>query len=110
MCFSETFEALSGGLQAALWRLGGVPQEHRTDNLSAATHELPKSRGRGFTRRYRELFEHYGMRASKITPRRAHCENGDVEFARWIEERGGSTAEAAGPPRFRLGDVLHGVH
>ena len=78
LCFSETFEALSGGLQAALWRLGGVPQEHRTDNLSAATHELPKSRGRGFTRRYRELFEHYGMRASKITPRRAH-ENGDVE-------------------------------
>jgi transposase len=78
LCFGETFEALSAGLQGALWRLGGVPQEHRTDNLSAATHELKKSRGRGFTERYRELLEHYGLRASKNTPGRAH-ENGDVE-------------------------------
>ena len=27
-CFSETFDALSEGLQEALWRLGGVPDEH----------------------------------------------------------------------------------
>ena len=78
LCYSETFEALSQGLQEALWRLGGVPAEHRTDNLSAATHELSKSRGRGFTERYRELLEHYAMRPSKNTPGRAH-ENGDVE-------------------------------
>jgi hypothetical protein len=32
-----------------------VPIEHRTDNLSAATHELAESRGRKFTERYREL-------------------------------------------------------
>lgn len=78
LCYSETFEALSEGLQGALWRLGGVPEEHRTDNLSAATHELKKSRGRGFTERYRELLGHYGLRGSKNTPGRAH-ENGDVE-------------------------------
>lgn len=78
LCFTETFEALSEGLQEALWRAGGVPQEHRTDNLSAATHELAKSRGRGFTQRYRELLGHYHLRASKNTPGRAH-ENGDVE-------------------------------
>ena len=78
LCFSETFEALSEGLQEALWRLGGVPLEHRTDNLSAATHELAKSRGRGFTERYRELLEHYGLCPSKNTPGRAH-KNGDVE-------------------------------
>lgn len=78
ICYSETFEALSEGLQAALWRLGGVPQEHRTDNLSAATHELRNTRGRGFTARYRELLEHYGLRPSKNTPGRAH-ENGDIE-------------------------------
>ena len=77
-CHTETFEALSEGLQEALWRLGGVPVEDRTDNLSAATHELAKSRGRGLTRRYRELLEHYGLRGSKNTPGRAH-ENGDVE-------------------------------
>jgi len=78
LCYSETFEALSEGIQGALWRLGGVPEEHRTDNLSAATHELAKSRGRGFTERYQELLGHYGMRGSKNTPGRAH-ENGDVE-------------------------------
>ena len=78
LCFTETFEALSEGLQEALWRLGGVPEEHRTDNLSAATHELTKSRGRGLTRRYREVLDHYGLRGSKNTPGRAH-ENGDVE-------------------------------
>ena len=44
----------------------------------AATHELAKSRGRGFTERYQELLGHYGMRGSKNTPGRAH-ENGDVE-------------------------------
>ena len=71
LCYSETFEALSEGFQGALWRLGGVPEEHRTDNLSAATHELAKSRGRGlFTERYQELLGHYGMRGSKNTPGR----------------------------------------
>ena len=80
ICPSESFEALSAGLQGALWRLGGVPLEHRTDNLSAATHELTESRGRTFTERYRELLDHYGMRASRNFPGNAH-ENGDVESA-----------------------------
>ena len=78
ICPSESFEALSAGLQGALWRLGGVPVEHRTDNLSAATHELQESRGRDFTARYRELLEHYGLRGSRNFPGNAH-ENGDVE-------------------------------
>lgn len=77
-CPSESFESLSAGLQGALWRLGGVPAEHRTDNLSAATHELAESRGRDFTVRYRELLDHYGMRGSRNFPGNAH-ENGDVE-------------------------------
>jgi transposase len=80
ICPSESFEALSAGLQSALWRLGGVPLEHRTDNLSAATHELSESRGRDFTERYRELIDHYGLRASRNFPGNAH-ENGDVESA-----------------------------
>jgi transposase len=78
ICPSESFESLSAGLQGALWRLGGVPLEHRTDNLSAATHELADSRGRDFTARYRELLDHYGLRASRNFPGNAH-ENGDVE-------------------------------
>jgi transposase len=80
ICPSESFESLSAGMQSALWRLGGVPREHRTDNLSAATHELAESRGRDFTERYRELMDHYGLRASRNFPGNAH-ENGDVESA-----------------------------
>lgn len=78
ICPSESFESLSAGLQGALWRFGGVPREHRTDNLSAATHDLPDSRGRDFTVRYRELLDHYGLRATRNFPGNAH-ENGDVE-------------------------------
>ena len=35
ICYSESFESLSAGLQNALWELGGVPQKHRTDCLTA---------------------------------------------------------------------------
>ena len=77
---SETFEALVGGLQESLWELGGVPREHRTDNLSAATHELRQSGGRAFNRAYEEFLAHYGLAASRNYPGNAH-ENGDVEAA-----------------------------
>src|SRR6476646_7782622 len=33
----ESFVALAGGLQNALWALGGAPLEHRSDSLSAAS-------------------------------------------------------------------------
>lgn len=91
IAYSETFEALVEGLQVSLWELGGVPREHRTDNLSAATHNLRKQRGRVFNERYLEVLEHYGMAGSKNTPGNAH-ENGDVEsahhhFKRAVDQR-----------------------
>ena len=39
ICFSETYESLSTGIQNALWELGGVPKEHRTDRLTAAVNK-----------------------------------------------------------------------
>lgn len=36
----ESFVALAEGLQNALWALGGVPREHRSDSLSAAFRNL----------------------------------------------------------------------
>lgn len=75
---SETFEALSMGVQGALQELGGCPEVARSDNLSAATHELKLTGGRTLTRRYRDLLEHYGMRSTRIRPRESH-ENGVVE-------------------------------
>jgi Mu transposase, C-terminal domain len=76
VCFSESFESLSSGLQQALFELGGVPKRHRTDSLSAAVQPLD---GReGFTRRYEALLAHYRLVGEAIQPGRAH-ENGDVE-------------------------------
>lgn len=72
----ESFMALSSGLQAALWRLGGVPEEHRTDSLSAAFNNLAEQAE--LTRRYDELCRHYGMRASRCNPGQSH-ENGSIE-------------------------------
>jgi hypothetical protein len=80
VALSESFEALALGVQEALWRLGGVVEVLRSDNLSAATHELPLSGGRALTKRYRALLEHYGLRSTRIFPRKAH-ENGVVEQA-----------------------------
>jgi hypothetical protein len=80
VAFGETFEALAAGLQGALWALGAVPAVLRSDNLSAATHELRQSNGRDLTRRFRAVLDHYGLRSSRITPGRAH-ENGVAEQA-----------------------------
>ena len=76
VCASESWESLSEGLQQALWELGGVPEEHRTDSLSAAV--KPVGSPEEFTERYQGLLRHYGMKASHTTPGRGH-ENGDVE-------------------------------
>ncbi len=80
VAFGETFEALAAGVQGALWALGAVPAVLRSDNLSAATHELKQSNGRDLTRRFRAVLDHYGLRSSRITPGRAH-ENGVAEQA-----------------------------
>jgi hypothetical protein len=78
VAFSETFEALVGGIQGALWELGGCPRRARTDNLSAATHELKKAGGRSFNKRYTAVLEHYGMKPARIKPYHSH-QNGIVE-------------------------------
>jgi hypothetical protein len=80
ICFSESFEALAEGLEACLWQLGGVPQLHRTDNLSAAVQAIAPSGQRTWTDRYLALVTHYGMAPTANTPGEAH-ENGDVEQA-----------------------------
>jgi hypothetical protein len=79
VALSESYEALLLGVQEALWRLGGVVEVLRSDNLSAATHKLP-SGGRALTQRYQGLLDHYGLKSTRIFPRKAH-ENGVVEQA-----------------------------
>ncbi|MFN3566749.1 MAG: Mu transposase domain-containing protein, partial [Burkholderiaceae bacterium] len=72
----ESFEALSKGLQHALWQSGGVPREHRTDSLSAAFKNLTEEAD--FTARYTGLLEHYGMVGTRNNRGASH-ENGSVE-------------------------------
>jgi len=88
ICFSESFESLSAGLQNALWRCGGVPVTHRTDRLSAAVNNLDEKRD--FTVRYEALLRHYSMGGQKTNPNSGN-ENGDAEqrhyrFKRAIEQ------------------------
>jgi hypothetical protein len=76
ICYSESFESLSEGLQNAFWELGGVPLEHRTDRLSAAVNNLVDTRE--FTRAYDGLLRHYRINGQKAQAGQAN-ENGDVE-------------------------------
>jgi len=78
LAFGETFEALLAGLQGALWALDGVPEIVRSDNLSAATHELRNARGRALTKRFRAVLDHYALRSTRIQPGESH-ENGVAE-------------------------------
>jgi len=76
ICFSESYESLSAGLQNALWKLGGVPRYHRTDNLTSAVN--PVGNPEVFTDNYRCLAKHYGFESRKIQPGCPN-ENGDIE-------------------------------
>lgn len=74
----ESFTALSQHLQDALWKLGGVPAEHRSDSLSAAYKNLDADAQKDFTRNYEDLCRHYGMLATRNNRGEAH-ENGSIE-------------------------------
>ncbi len=85
LCFSESFEALSAGIQKAFWEFGGVPLRHRTDSLSAAVRN--HSSRKTLTDRYAALMTHYRCEAERTNARCAN-ENGDVESSnRHIKER-----------------------
>ena len=80
----ESFEALSKGLQNALWQAGGTTQEHRTDSLSAAFKNLTEEQD--FTVRYTALLDHYGMAGTRNN-RGVSNENGSVESShRYLKE------------------------
>jgi len=76
----ESFVALAIGLQNALWSLGGVPLEHRSDSLSAAFKNLGTEAETDLTQRYEALCQHYGMLPTRNNRGVAH-ENGSIESA-----------------------------
>ena len=74
----ESFVALTEGLQNALWALGGVPDQHRSDSLSAAFRNLDRDAKQDLTRRYHALMQHYRMMPTRNNTGVAH-ENGSIE-------------------------------
>ncbi len=76
ICGGESFTALTEGLQEALWQLGGVPKEHRTDRLSAAYRNLAAEEDEA--KGYKAFCEHYRMVPTRNNAGVAH-ENGSVE-------------------------------
>ena len=66
------------GLQNALWQLGGVPHEHRTDSLSAAFANLDRDAREDLRRRYETLCGDVGTDPTRNNRGVAH-ENGAIE-------------------------------
>jgi len=82
----ESFTPLAAGLQNALWALGGVPAEHRSDSLSAAFRNLDDDACADQTRRYEALCAHYGMTPTRNNTGVAH-ENGAIESQHGLDSQ-----------------------
>jgi len=100
ICYSESLESLSEGWQNAVWELGAVAVEHRTDSLSSAVNNM--SNLEEFNQRYEGVMKYYGVKPRHTNPASPN-ENGDVEqshhrFKRAVEQalllRGAVTLEA----------------
>ncbi len=76
ICYTESFASLTAGYSAAVWELGAVAPEHRTDNLTAATHSF--GNGREFNKSWNDFLKHHGVKPSRNNPGESH-ENGSVE-------------------------------
>lgn len=74
----ESYTALATGLQEALFKLGGAPQTHRTDSLSAAYKNLDQQTQSDTTQAYRDLCDYFAMQPDRNNPGRGH-ENGSIE-------------------------------
>src|SRR5664279_1693661 len=88
ICYSESLESLSEGWQNAIWELGAVAAEHRTDSLSSAVNNMSKREE--FNRRYAGVMRYYGVKPQHTNPASPN-ENGDCEqshhrFKRAVEQ------------------------
>jgi hypothetical protein len=88
ICYSESLESLSEGWQNAVWELGAVAAEHRTDSLTSAVNNM--SNPEEFNRRYEAVMRYYGVKPQHTNPASPN-ENGDCEqshhrFKRAVEQ------------------------
>jgi hypothetical protein len=79
--FEQAHVVLGGESFVALAEsLGGVPEQHRSDSLSAAFRNLDADAKEDLTRRYDAFCSHYGMTPTRNNPGVSH-ENGSIESA-----------------------------
>ncbi|MDQ2833547.1 MAG: IS21 family transposase [Acidobacteriota bacterium] len=88
ICYTESLESLSEGWQNAVWELGAVAVEHRTDSLSSAVNNM--SNREEFNQRYEGVMRYYGVKPQHTNPASPN-ENGDCEqshhrFKRAVEQ------------------------
>jgi hypothetical protein len=88
VCYSESLESLSEGWQNAVWELGAVAAEHRTDSLTSAVNKMNSKDE--FNQRYESVMRYYGVKPRHTNPSSPN-ENGDVEqshhrFKRAVEQ------------------------
>ena len=94
ICFSESFESLSEGLQNALWELGGVPERHRTDRLSAAVQKPDQPEE--FTQRYRALLGSLWFAGTQDPGGESQRERRRRAASLPVQESGGAIVDASG--------------
>ncbi len=83
----ESFTNFAQGLEAALARVGGSPETHKTDSLSACYKNLSKDGQEDLTARHAALMEHYSMEPRRNNRGKGH-ENGSIESAhRHVKDR-----------------------
>ncbi len=80
----ESFTNLREGYETALWLLGGVTTEHRTDNLTAAITVTKK--GKFFTENWTKLMQHYKVDPTTNNAGKSN-ENGKVERSNGMLKR-----------------------
>lgn len=74
----ESYPALAEGIQNAFWSIGGVPETHRTDSLSAAYKNCSDKAKEEFTESYQQFCKHYGTEPTRNNKGISH-ENGAIE-------------------------------
>ena len=84
LCRSESFSAMSCGVQNHVFRLGRVPKYHQTDRSSAATHTVDDKGV--FNKDYAAMIRHLGMEPRTIGVG-ASEQNGDIEAQNGVLKR-----------------------
>ena len=80
----ENFSNLREGYENALWLLGGVSKEHRTDNLTAAITVTKK--GKFFTENWKRVMQYYQVEPTTNNAGKSN-ENGKVERSNGMLKR-----------------------